>query len=363
MFPLNNHRGQVLGFAGRILPGTETPMGKYINTPETEIYHKSDILYALDLTRSEIKSAKFAVIVEGEIDAIASFQAGVKNVVAIKGSALTARQIELLRRICDTAILALDSDIAGDAAARRGIEIAEKSGLSIKMAVWSGSKDPGDLAIQNPEEWKTIIDQALPIYDFYLQSAVQRFGLEIGGKKKVSQELLPLIGKIDDEIVKAHYIKKLAQTLGVDEADVRNQLGKTPAQNQSETTNLKSQIPSQSLPSRQEMIERYVVGLAIRENKLAELFKSEGLIHTPFWKKVLESLKANPDVKTLPSELKDQVQDVYLTETEFDAKEWDKSLKRLEEIDIRGQITQLKGDDPQLVRKLSHRLADLTREL
>ena len=187
------------------------------NTPETEIYHKSELLYGLDITRAEIKMVGWAVVVEGEIDAIASWQGGVKNVVAIKGSALTAKQVELLRRICDTVILALDTDVAGDAAARRGISIADSAGLMAKVINSKSEtlnpkhfKDPGDWAIEDPEGWKKAVEEAIPVYDFYLQSAVARFGLEVSGKRKIGQELLPILANISDEIMKAHYIKKLA---------------------------------------------------------------------------------------------------------------------------------------------------------
>ena len=185
-----------MGFAGRVLPGVSSQesgvSAKYINTPETEIYHKSELLYGLDITRAEIKMVGWAVVVEGEIDAIASWQGGVKNVVAIKGSALTAKQVELLRRICDTVILALDTDVAGDAAARRGISIADSAGLMAKVINSKSEtlnpkhfKDPGDWAIEDPEGWKKAVEEAIPVYDFYLQSAVARFGLEVSGKKKL----------------------------------------------------------------------------------------------------------------------------------------------------------------------------------
>ncbi len=177
MFPLNNARGQTVGFAGRVLPGAdEKAGGKYVNTPETEIYHKSQLLYGLEITRSEIKLTGWAVVVEGEIDAIASYQAGVKNVVAIKGSALTEKQVELLRRICETVVLGLDADVAGDAAARRGIAMADKAGLSVKIVdAQSASikpdkfKDPGEWAIKKPDGWKGGVEKAIPIYDFYIE--------------------------------------------------------------------------------------------------------------------------------------------------------------------------------------------------
>ena len=351
MFPLNNARGQVVGFAGRVLPGAdEKAGGKYVNTPETEIYHKSELLYGLDVTRSEIKNLGWAVVVEGEIDAIASWMAGVKNVVAIKGSALTEKQVELLRRLCDTIVLALDTDVAGDAAARRGIEIADKNGLMVKMVKLEGAKDPGEYAIADPEGWKKAVAEAIPVYDFYLQSAVDRYGLEVAGKKKIGQELLPIWANISDEIVKAHYIKLLAKVLEVEEEDVRAQLAKVPS--------AKGQVLSEPSPqhiapsTRREILEEYVVELALKGGKeLPEL-------KTDFWARVGEELGKNPDVKKLPEELRERTQELLLKDGEFEEKNWQTALDELEEMGVREQISEGAGD----VRSLSKRLSELTKD-
>jgi DNA primase len=155
IFPLLDHRGNTVGFAGRVLPGpNEKETAKYINTPETPVYHKGSLLYALNLTRGNIKKKGVAIVVEGELDAISSWQAGIQNVVAIKGSALTEDQVRLVSRFCRKAILCLDSDIAGDSAARRGVITAQEQGLEVKVARLKDFKDPDDAARQNPEEYK-----------------------------------------------------------------------------------------------------------------------------------------------------------------------------------------------------------------
>ena len=349
MFPLGNARGQVMGFAGRVLD-PEAKEAKYVNTPETEIYHKSELLYGLDITRSEIKNLGWAVVVEGEIDAIASWQAGVKNVVAIKGSALTEKQVELLRRLCDTIVLALDADIAGDAAARRGIEIADKIGLMVKMVKLAEAKDPGEYAITDPEGWKKAVAEAIPVYDFYLQSAIERYGLDVVGKKKIGQELLPILASISDEIVKAHYIKLLAKTLEVEEEDIRHQMTKTLI-SKSETLN-KSQDSKQQIP-RREILEEYVVELALKGEKTGELPEMK----IDFWKRVAQELASDPDPRKLPEELRERTQTLLLKEGEFEDKEWKTALRELEELDTRAQRGSGEGD----VRKLTKRLGELTK--
>ena len=145
MFALKDHRGNVVGFSGRVLD-PEAQEAKYINTSETPVYTKGKVLYALDVTREAIQKANEAVLMEGELDVISSFQSGIGNVVAIKGSAVTEDHARLLRRFCERLIFALDSDIAGDAAARRGIEIAEKVGFDMRVATMPAGKDPDEAA-------------------------------------------------------------------------------------------------------------------------------------------------------------------------------------------------------------------------
>ncbi len=377
MFPLSNARGVVVGFAGRVMPGQEDRGGKYINTSETELYHKGELLYALDVNKGVIKEAKSVVVVEGEIDAIASWQAGVKNVVAIKGSALTEKQVELLKRYAEVVILALDADLAGDAAARRGIDIAHKAGLIIKIVNSKSEilnpkqyKDPGEWAMNDPEGWRKAVVEAIPIFDFYLLSAVARYGLSAEGKGRISRELVPIWAGIDDEIVKAHYIQLLAKTLGVGEEDVRAQIGKNsnsklPISKQNSNIN-----NSPNKTKRREIVEEYVVGLALRNDKIDELIKPpvSDWITTAFWKRVIDQLKSDNGkltikerIENLPEELRQKVGDLILLDDDFSDKEWTKALAELEKEDIREKKSKLDPDsDLPKIRDLDARLKDLT---
>jgi len=239
MFPLYDHRGNVVGFAGRVLPEVKEArlpspaaqaaggQAKYVNSPETLIYHKSELLYPLNITKEDIKRENTAMVVEGELDAISSFQAGIKNVVAIKGSALTEEQSRLLKRFAENIILSLDSDSAGDMASRRGVEIAEKTGLNIKILTLEKYKDPDETAQKEPDYLKERYQGAVNIYDFFIDSAFKRFrGKTPEEKKKIGQEIVPIISKIEDEIVKNFYAKKFAEKLGVNEESVILQMEK-----------------------------------------------------------------------------------------------------------------------------------------
>ena len=217
IFPLFDHRGNPIGFSGRILPWDKRETGKYINSPETPIYHKSNVLFGLNLTRSFIKKKKTAIVVEGELDLISSWQAGIKNIVAIKGSALTEEQVKLLSRFAQKFILALDSDRAGDAATRRGIKVASDIGVEIKVAeIGGGYKDPDEAARGNIESYKKDLIGAKVIWDYLIDSVLARNSAETGsGKSKISKEIIPIISEIGDKIVQAHYANVVAKKLGV----------------------------------------------------------------------------------------------------------------------------------------------------
>jgi len=374
MFPLISHSGQTVGFAGRIMPGSaSTTAAKYMNTPETEIFKKGEFLFGLGLVRSDIKRAGEVVLVEGPVDALASWQAGVRQTVAVQGTALTPRQIQLLRRLTDTVILALDADVAGDSAARRSIELLEQQDMTIKVARWSGGKDPGELAISDPGAWKKIVAEAVPIYDFVLQSAVERHGLTGAGKKHIAADVLPLYGRIGDEIMKAHYLNLLANTLGVREDDVRSQLKKMPVE-QGGTVH-KPVAPAVATPakrSRRDVLEEYVVGLALRQGKISELLALPNeWFTTSFWSRVKSMFSdavaqdSTDLIAILPPEFRERVQNLFLVDEalEEDVRSWVVSVSQLEELFIREQLSQLATESGQenRMRQLTNRLSELTK--
>ena len=229
IFPLMDHRGKTIGFAGRLLPWEDNgTSGKYINSPETPLYHKSANLYGLNFTREEIKHKKFAVVVEGELDAISSYLAGVTNIVAIKGTAITREHAQLLKRFCDKIVFFLDSDAAGDMATKRGIVEAYKSGLQISVAQLASFKDPDEAARKNPTLLHQSIDEAKNVWDYFLETAFSKFDSKTAeGKLALSKELVPIIASIPDKILAAHYAELFAKKLGVPAASVYQELDKT----------------------------------------------------------------------------------------------------------------------------------------
>jgi DNA primase len=221
MFPLRDVNGQVIGFTARVLDPKDEG-AKYINSPETPIYHKGKFLYALDAAKVEIKKKGYAILVEGQMDAISSHQAGVKNVIATSGTALTEDQLKLLLRYTNNLVLAFDMDNAGQTAAIRGIDLARTQGFNIRVATSLAGKDPDDLIKQDVNLWKQAIKDSISIMDYYFKRATDNVDAGmVENKKKISKALLPQIAKIQDAIEQEHYIQKLSATVGVDEAILR----------------------------------------------------------------------------------------------------------------------------------------------
>jgi len=226
MFPLTDHRGNIVGFSGRILPNLDDgKSGKYINTPETSLYHKSQLLFPLYYLKDRIRDENSVVVVEGEFDVLSSVRASVSNVVAVKGSALTNEQATLIKRYSDTVILSLDADSAGVAAAKRAITVLQVQELTIKVVEIPKGKDPDELVRTDPKLWRDAVKQAVNIYDFFLDVALRQYDQNsVEGQKKISAELLPIFAKIENKIEQDHYLKKLAETLNTAKTVVENEM-------------------------------------------------------------------------------------------------------------------------------------------
>jgi len=235
MFPIRNAHGQVIGFTGRLLPEDEKKPeagGKYVNTPEGPLYHKGEVLFGLDLAKQEVKRADLAVLVEGNMDVISSHQAGVTNVVAASGTALTDSQLRLLGRYTHRVAVAFDADAAGDAAARKGILAALRNGFLVKVIVIpaEAGKDPDDCIRKDPELWRTAIARSVDVFDYLLARVKATFDLRtVEGKKSSLEGIAPILAEVADPVAQAHYRKTVAEAIGIPEEVVRSSLPKPAA--------------------------------------------------------------------------------------------------------------------------------------
>ena len=219
MFPIWDAHGNTVGFTGRILVETEKSGGKYVNTPQTLVFDKSRILYGLNKAKTDIKSKDLAVLVEGQMDVISCHQAGMKNVVASSGTALTLEQIKLLKRYSNNIAIAFDADAAGQNAAKRGIDIAMEQGMSIKIIkIPAGAgKDADECIKKNKDVWFASVSQAQDVMEWYFASAFTGFDKnDPKQKQKISDLLLQEIIRLPHAIERDHWLNRLADELGVD---------------------------------------------------------------------------------------------------------------------------------------------------
>lgn len=257
MFPIKETNGKVLGFSGRVL---DDSLPKYINTPETPVYSKSNVLYGIDLAKESIRKQDYAIVAEGMMDVIASHQAGIKNIVAAGGTALTENQLRLLVRFTKNIKLSFDIDFAGSEATRRAIELAWGMDFNIKVITLPEGKDPGDIAIEKPNEWKKAVINSKYVVDYLFDEAFKKNNPKDPlGRKKIAKELLPIIRRIPDDIEKDTYIKKIAKKLNVEESSIRSTLQKISLPKKKRENIIKEE----EIKNHSQALEENVLGLLI----------------------------------------------------------------------------------------------------
>jgi DNA primase len=368
IFPLLDVRGRIMGFSGRVL-GVGEP--KYLNSPQTPIFDKGKFLFGLQLAKGAMKEKDSAIVVEGEMDMLMSYQSGIKNIVASKGTAFTADQIDSIKKYTQNLSLCFDTDLAGDAASRRGIEMADQLGMNLKVIKLSsssskveGAKDPADVCLTDPKSWEKMVQEAEPIYDYYLQSVSRRYDFKTAtGKRGLFSELLPIWQKISDPIVKEHYIQKLAALLQIKDDLVRDYMNKMQNENRDRLVNTKQLVEVQPADSRidsgakakapdkkvvynrRKLLEEYLLSLLLHIPATTKyvpsfpetLFTEENLsviyvLLVIFLDSIAfkgKSFKISEFIKTVPPEMVDLVDELNLRpidEKLEDAKLWQKEL-------------------------------------
>ena len=376
IFPLLDISGRVVGFSGRILPEfAKDEEAKYINSPETEIYHKSRMLFGLTIARNEIKKKNRVVVVEGELDMISSYAAGVSETVAIKGSAMTEEMMDILSRLTPNITLALDADAAGEAAMKRSIEGAEKRGLSIKMVEIVGGKDPDEIARKRPREWVEMVENAVSVYEFFFNKAIAKWGTDsVEGITKIVTGVVPYLAKVENSVVREVWAKKLADKLGVDKQRVYEEIEK---KRSGRTTEVVGQT-TKTLDGRRGL-DLDVIGILLSASKddIEKIKKMIlGLPLNGAVGKLVGLLLENDGIKKpeefireLPEELKDLASEAFmrLNTEEIDEKEsiklavaWAKGVIREERASVSEQLkTEEKEENNATIGNLSEKLVKL----
>ena len=296
MFPLIDHRGNIAGFSGRsILDDDSGP--KYINTKDTLVYHKGSMFFGFNIAKEQIKKEEFCIVVEGEFDVISLFKEGITNVVALKGTALTENQALLLSRFAPKVAMCLDKDSAGLLALKRSIPILEKRGLFITVINYL-EKDPDESLKKNTLEFKKAVKNQVEVYDFLIDKLLSEYDVKSAvGKKRVTDELLPLFSVISNEIVKEHYLKKLSEKIDISYDSLLKQIDK-----KDEFKEEKIIIKKQK-GTRREVLEEYLLALIVQNSNPKEvLVKINDILtnyefETPAIGKIYEELLSVQKVK------------------------------------------------------------------
>lgn len=212
MFPIFDSSGRVVAFSGRTLKkDDETP--KYVNSPETELFQKSEILYGYDKAKQGIRQYDFSLIVEGQFDVVLAHQAGYTNAVAVSGTALTPHHVRLLERLSSRAVLALDADRAGIASAKRSSALMLKGGMDVKVTELPEGKDPADIIQNEPKDFKKLIGSSVHIVEFLLKLLKKQAKDARTYKLQTREEVLPLIAVIPNKIDREHFAGVAAEAV------------------------------------------------------------------------------------------------------------------------------------------------------
>jgi len=224
MFPILDHHGNIVGFTARALDKNES--AKYINTPQTLIYNKSQVLYGLDKAKSAIREKGYVILVEGNMDVVASYKAGVKNVVASSGTSLTQDQLKNLKRYTENLALCFDADSAGVRAAERGVDLIWTNGMNVKVIILPEKfKDPDELVKNNPAVWATVSQRLINFMDYLLAVNLAGKNLaDIDVKRQITAKILPWLNKLANPIDTDHYLKELSKRLNVSENSLKEVL-------------------------------------------------------------------------------------------------------------------------------------------
>jgi DNA primase len=237
MFPIRNVSGATVGYSGRILPAFVDPsvaQGKYVNTPETALYHKSKILFGYDTAKKKMAEQKSVVVVEGQMDLCMSYQAGVHNTVAVSGTAFTDEHIHIIKRFCDTVILSFDTDTAGQNALKKTALLCLLGGLDVYIVGDIGTKDPADLIQESPHAWISAIEKERHVVEVMVDIVMRNTNDTRLQGQKIVQEVLPFVRAIQSPIDRSYFVQLISQRSHIPESTLIEELQRTTIQKNDE---------------------------------------------------------------------------------------------------------------------------------
>ena len=380
---LSDSSGAIVGFTGRIIKN-DVNAPKYLNTPQTPLFDKSRHIFGLFQAKEAIRREDSVVLVEGNLDVVSSHQAGIKNVVATAGTAMTKQHLVTLSRLTSRIRLAFDGDKAGLAATERAIEIAQAVGVDLEVVeMMNDAKDPDELISQDPNLWRQAISQAVPAVEWVINQYKDREDLNTAeGKRRFTSAALRVVKMVDDEVEREHYMKQVQQISDVSLKALEQKMYK---KDEAPTRLKKSNIKKE--PAKTEMIDLADIALGIAmvspaTRKWLMTLTSE-MFEADEAKQLLEYLKKSNQtvVNDIPEDLQNIAQYVKIVQLKSDTRyaNWEDQefqaemgrvvkqiITKQREIKKQDLIEQLKqaelaGDEAQ-AESLRHSLNALIKE-
>lgn len=381
MFPIADGQGQVVGFTGRIFDKVKgktvhEDAGKYVNTPNTLLYDKSQVLYGLDKARGTIRNAG-CILVEGTLDVLMSHQAGVKNVVATCGTAFGPAHARIIKRYTDRLMLAFDADEAGDTALKKGVVTALAAGLGVEaVLIPAGHKDTADVVKHSPELWQKQAAASVPYLAHLINRSLQDYSGALENKKTVTAAVLPFIKNIVSPLERDYWLEELSRKIAVEKAVLSLELKRLPASFEEKTVDA---VPSESKSGELKGIkglrqEEYLLSLLIRYPDLKrhmgeaelELFSQPKLL------KLARGLEANSGAEIPAAESSVVLMSEMLADFNIDPEaEFAQTLKSLKKNRLQSQLKLIQADikkaevegDREALELLVKEFSGLTQEL
>jgi len=305
IFPIHNHFGRIVAFSGRILPSLESAeTAKYLNTPETPIFNKSKILYGFWRSKNFIAQAREALLVEGQMDYLLTWQDGVKNVTAVSGTALSSDHLRTLKRLADKLTLGFDLDEAGLRAAERSIDLAGAHDFVVYLLSLGEFADPAEAAIRQPGFISQALQTAKPAMSYYFDRYLEPENLrEIESKKSAIRFLLGKLANLSSSIERSHWVRELAHRTAVPEKELLEELEKMrlglagPSKEAAEITPRKLNL------TRRELIALRLLSLIVLKNDLVDLVEANVAFLPPDYQQALRALAPKEAVEAVDSKI------------------------------------------------------------
>ena len=276
IFPIHSFSGRVLGFGARILK-SNVKTAKYLNSPETEIYHKSNVLYGLNQSKQSISRKNVCLLVEGYMDVISLHMSGIENVVASSGTSLTTEQIKLIKRLTENVTILFDGDNAGIKASFRSIDMLLTEGMNIRVLLFPDGDDPDSFARKHPQDYveKFIENEALDFIDFKAEILFKEVGNDPIKKAEAIRDIVKSVSFVQNALKREVYLKEVSNKFGLSEQSLFNELDVQRQVTQNQTQHSQQQkenkvVPKLEIVPFEEKADPYLFDVLYMENKLVD---------------------------------------------------------------------------------------------